>query len=445
MSDTSAPCPTAATSAANTPPAPLALAAPACGLLDRLARRAVLARLRPLAHGRLTIIDCDGTVHEFGAITMQCPLNATVRVRAPRFWSDNAFAGTIGAGESYRDSCWDCDDLTSLVRILVRDRGFAAGLESGLARLSAPIFRLVHAWNRNSRRGSRANITAHYDLGNDFFALWLDPTMMYSCAYFPHPAATLEEAAVAKLDRICAQLELKPGEHLLEIGGGWGGFAIHAATRYGCRVTTTTISREQHDLIVQRVAAAGLTGRIEVRLQDYRDLTGTYDKLVSIEMIEAVGASFYGAFFAACARLLKVDGLMVLQSITIADQEFAAACRRVDFIQRHIFPGSCIPSLTALGTAMTAKSDLRVVGVHDITPHYARTLELWRRRFRDRLDAVHALGYSAAFTRLWEFYLCYCAGGFHERAIGTLQMVLARPGYRQADEHTLNRSPPAGS
>jgi cyclopropane-fatty-acyl-phospholipid synthase len=403
--------------------------------LDGLAARAVQARLAGLRDGRITIVEGDAR-HQYGASTARFPLDATIHVHDPRFWSEIAFGGSIGAGEAYMLGCWSTDDLTALVRILLRNREVLDGMETGLARLTAPMQKALHWLNRNTRAGSRRNIAAHYDLGNEFFALFLDPTMMYSCAIFERPDMTLEQAQIARLDRVCAKLDLKPTDHLLEIGTGWGGMAIHAARRYGCRVTTTTISREQYDLARERVAAAGLADRVTLLLEDYRDLRGRYDKLVSLEMIEAVGHQFFDTYFAKSGRLLKDDGLMLLQAITIADQRYESARRSVDFIRRHIFPGSTIPSITAMLASITGNTDMKLVDLEDIGPHYATTLRRWRENFLTNLDAVRALGYPERFIRMWEFYLCYCEGGFEERATGDVQMLLAKPG---------NRRPPAAA
>jgi len=289
----------------------------------------------------------------------------------------------------------------------------------------------VHAFRRNSRAGARRNIAAHYDLGNDFFRLFLDETMMYSAATFEHPRQSLYDAQVARLDLICQKLELKPTDHLLEIGSGWGGLALHAAQRFGCRVTTTTISREQWRLTRDRVAAAILGDRVDVLCMDYRDLTGTYDKIVSIEMIEAIGHQYYDTYFAKCSELLAPHGAMLLQAITIADQRYERARRSVDFIQRYIFPGSCIPSVAALSSSIARASDLRLFHLDDIGPHYATTLAHWRQNLRANLARVRSLGYGEEFIRMWEYYFCYCEGGFMERVIGDVQMLLVKPGNRR--------------
>lgn len=394
--------------------------------LTRLARWAVQSHLAELQHGEITVID-SGNHYTFGARSETCPLAVTVQVTDPRFYSDIAFGGSVGTGEAYMSGFWSCDDLPSLVRIITRNRAVLDSMEAGFARLTTPFRKLFHFFRRNSRSGSRHNIAAHYDLGNDFFALFLDETMTYSCGIFEQERSTLRNASVAKIDRICRKLQLSPGDHLLEIGTGWGAFALHAARQYGCRVTTTTISQEQYEYARQRVAEAGVDDRVTVLRQDYRDLQGQYDKLVSIEMIEAVGHAFYDTYFKCCSNLLKPNGMMLLQAIIIADQLYEQAKRSVDFIQRYIFPGSCIPSITALTQSLTHATDMRLFHMEDITPHYAETLRHWRERFVANLSRVRARGYSEEFIRMWEFYLCYCEGGFRERVIGDVQMLLTKP------------------
>ncbi len=397
--------------------------------LDGIAARAVHARLAGIEHGELVLHEA-GSEYRYGERTARCSLTATLRIHDARFYSDMAFGGSIGAGEAYMQGWWSVDDLTALVRILICNRSVLDGMEGGLARLTGPLQKALHWFNRNTREGSRRNIAAHYDLGNDFFRLFLDPTLMYSSAIFENAGMTLEEAQLARLERICRALELQSSDHLLEIGTGWGGMAMHAARHYGCRVTSTTISREQFDLARERIEQAGLSDRITVLLEDYRDLTGSYDKLVSIEMVEAVGHQFYDDYFGQCGRLLNDDGLMLLQAITIADQRYEQARRSVDFIQRYIFPGSTIPSVTAMLDSVTRSSDMRLVSLLDIGPHYATTLRLWRENFHRERDAVRALGYPESFLRMWEFYLCYCEGGFEERVISDAQLLFAKPGNR---------------
>ena len=401
--------------------------------LEALARRVVRARLESLRNGQIVISE-NGRHETFGAVTDALPLTAHITVHSPRFYSDIAFGGAVGAGESYIHGCWSCEELTTLIRILVRNRDVLLDMDSGTARLTRPLQKLFHRLNRNTRTGSRRNIAAHYDLGNDFYSLWLDERMMYSSAIFEHADTSLEAASVAKLDRICRKLKLSPGDHVLEIGTGWGGFAIYAAENYGCRVTTTTISKEQHDYAKAAIAEAGLEDRITLLRSDYRDLDGQFDKLVSIEMIEAVGHEFHDTFFRKCCDLLKKDGLMLLQAITIADQHYERARTTVDFIKRYIFPGGCLTSVTAMSETLTRVTDMRVIDLDDIGPHYAATLRHWHQRFCNSLDQVRGMGFSEEFIRMWHYYLCYCEGGFLERAIGNVQMLMMRPDARPASQ-----------
>lgn len=398
------------------------------GLMDGWAKNLLHQRLAGLESGEIVLV--DGGTQRFGQAGADFPVSVRIEVERPEFYGDTVFGGSLGAAEAYLAGAWRCSDLVGLVRILVRNRAVLDGLDGGLALAAAPLRKLAHAVNRNTRSGSRRNIAAHYDLGNEFFKLFLDDTLMYSCALFERPGMSLREASIAKLDRVCQKLGLKPGDEVLEIGTGWGGFALHAARHYGCQVTTTTISDNQYQLAAERIAAAGLGGNIRLLKQDYRDLEGRYDKLVSIEMIEAVGYAYYEAFFRQCAHLLKPDGLMLLQAITINDREYLRARDEVDFIKRYVFPGSCIPSVTALLDAAARGSDLQLVGLDDIGPHYAATLRHWREAFLANLDAVRAQGYAESFIRLWEFYLAYCEGGFEERALGDVHMLMAKPLYR---------------
>lgn len=398
--------------------------------LQRFARRQLVSRMARLEHGALEVHDGEGMLR-FGNDQQGARLRARIEVLHPQFWADAVFGGTTGAGEAFIHGLWKCDDLTSLVRMMVANRHVLEEVDGAATRLAALGQRIGHWLNRNSRAGSRRNISAHYDLGNDFFALFLDPTMNYSCGIFETPDATMEQASVAKMDAACRKLDLQPGDHLLEIGTGWGGLAIHAAGRYGCRVTTTTISREQHALAAQRIRDAGLEDRIELLLCDYRDLEGQYDKLVSIEMIEAVGHQFLDTYFRACSRLLKPDGLMLLQAITIRDEHYEQALKSVDFIQRFVFPGGFLPSVSAMTASMARSTDLQALHLQDIGLHYATTLNRWRERFFANIEAVRAMGYSDSFIRLWEFYLCYCEGAFLERNTGTVQLLLGKPRNRR--------------
>jgi len=397
------------------------------GALASLGRRLLFAQLEKLADGEIRVIDAQSE-RRFGRVTARCSFAVTLRVLDPQFYADAAFGGTVGAGEAYINGHWQCSDLTGLVRIMVINRDLMNDLEGGLAGLvSAPFLKLFHWINRNSRSGSARNIAAHYDLGNAFFELMLDDTMAYSCGIFANEGTTLREASVAKFDAVCRKLSLQPSDHLLEIGTGWGGLAVHAASNYGCRVTTTTISREQYEGARERVARAGLGDRVTLLLKDYRDLEGQYDKLVSIEMVEAVGHKFLDTYFRTCSRLITPSGAMLLQAITLRDQLYETALRNVDFIQRFIFPGSFIPSIQALSASITRSSDLKISHLEDIGPHYATTLRLWRENFFAHLDQVRALGYPESFIRLWEYYLCYSEGGFAERQLGDVHMLLVKP------------------
>ena len=398
--------------------------------LDQTARKAVLSLLTKLKHGRITLIE-DNQPYSFGEESSTVSLKANISVHHSQFYGRILFGGSIGAAEAYMEGLWSADDLTMVMRILALNQKAFADMEKGLARLTAPLYKLYHSARKNTKLGSRQNILAHYDLGNDFYALFLDATMTYSCGIFENEQSSLEDASVAKYDRLCQKLQLKPGDRVMEIGTGWGGFAVHAAQNYGAHVTTTTISDEQHRYAAKRCRKAGLEDQISLLKKDYRDLRGEFDRLVSIEMIEAVGHHFYATFFQTCSRLLKDDGLMALQAITIGDQIFDRHKRSVDFIKRYIFPGSCIPSVTAINKAIVRATDLRLIHLEDITPHYAKTLREWRRRFFANVDKIREMGYPDTFIRMWEYYLCYCEGGFAERYIGDVQMLFAKPLYRQ--------------
>lgn len=398
--------------------------------LERLARRILLSRLQKLQYGQVVIRE-QGVTKAFGAVTPKCPLTAVICVEHPAFYSDVAFAGSIGAGEAYIQGHWSCVELRDLLRILLINRAVLEDIDSGLTTIMRPVRRFLHWLNRNTRGGSRRNIAAHYDLGNDFYALWLDSRMMYSCAYYDSADTTLEVASAAKLERICRKLELSKDDAVLEIGTGWGGFAIYAAQNYGCQVTTTTISAEQFELAKERVAAAGMEDKITLLFDDYRDLEGKFDKLVSIEMIEAVGHQFHDEFFKKCCALLRPDGQMLLQAITIADQQYESYKRDVDFIRQYIFPGGCLTSVTDMTRVMSESTDMRVLHIEDIGPHYARTLSDWQERFIAAIEAVRKHGYSEAFIRMWQYYLCYCESAFVERATGTVQMLVMRPDARR--------------
>ena len=396
------------------------------GLLSSLAKDIVIKRLRLLKEGCLILNDGDENYY-FGDESSDFNVSATIDVKDNNFYSMLAFGGSIGAGESYIVGDWTSDNLTNVVRIMVRNMELLDGIEGGIASLVNPFRKLLHWFNRNTLEGSRKNIAAHYDLGNDFFELFLDPTMMYSCGIFETKQSTMEQASEAKLKRICDKLQLSDRDHVVEIGTGWGGFAIYAASNYGCKVTTTTISRNQYEWARQRVAEEGLEDKITLLFEDYRDLKGQYDKLVSIEMIEAVGHRYYDTFFKKCSELLKPQGVMLIQAITIADQRYEQAKKSVDFIQSYIFPGSCIPSNTALLNSTTKASDLRLFHLEDFGPHYATTLRLWREQLFANRSQVLQRGYDDNLMRMWDFYLCYCEGGFEERAISDVHMIFTKP------------------
>lgn len=390
------------------------------GFVDRLARSLVMRQLSGLQGGEITIAD-EGEVCRLGLIG---DLHATVQVHNPRFYRQSLLGGSLGAANSYVRGYWDCSNLTDLFRLFVRNKVAAQSLDSGWSRLTRLIHRIVHRWHANSRAGSRRNISAHYDLGNDFFQLWLDDTWAYSCGIFSSPETTLREASIEKFDRVCRKLELSPSDHLLEIGTGWGGLAIHAAERYGCRVTTTTISKQQFDLASRRVEAAGLAGRITLLLQDYRELTGRFDKLASIEMIEAVGHQYVDTYFRKCGELLKPDGSMVLQAIVMPERRYEEYLHSVDFIRRYVFPGGCLPTVATILESVGRASQMRLVHAEDFGPHYAETLRRWNKAFHERLTDVRRLGYSDELIRLWDYYLSYCEAAFEERYIGVVQIHL---------------------
>lgn len=393
------------------------------GFVDRQARRLVMKRLESLQQGHVRLTEGDES-WDFGDIAER---PVTLCVNHSRFYRDAVLGGTLSVAEAYLRGDWDCDDLTSLFRTMIRNETVTTQWDRGFARLQRVFHQVYHRRHANTRDGSRRNIAAHYDLGNDFFRLMLDDTMAYSSGIFPGPHSGLQDSSVEKIDRACRKLDLQPHDHLLEIGTGWGGLAVHAAQNYGCRVTTTTISQQQYEVAQQRIAAAGLSDRVTLLLQDYRDLDGQYDKLVSIEMIEAVGYRFFDDYFRQCSRLLKPDGTFVLQAITMPEQRYDEYLSTVDFIQRYVFPGGCLPSQGAMLKSVARATDFRCVHLEDFGPHYARTLREWRKRFHERLPEVRQLGYDERFVRLWDYYLCYCEAAFEERCTGVVQVQFDKP------------------
>lgn len=394
-----------------------------------IAKQLLFKTLQGLEIGCLRIHE-QGELFEFGQAHEQTELVADIFVHDAHFYSDVIFGGSVGAGEAYMSSYWSTPNLTQVMRLFVRNMDSLDRLDNSQSIIGHWLLKVFHWFNRNTKEGSRKNISAHYDLGNDFFKLFLDETMMYSSAIYPAPESSLSVAAVHKLQRVCEKLQLTEQDHLLEIGTGWGGMAIYAAQHYGCRVTTTTISKEQREYALARVAAAGLSDKITVLFDDYRDLRGQFTKLVSIEMIEAVGRDHYAQYFSTCARLLAPNGLMLIQAITIQDQRYERAQKAVDFIQRYIFPGGSLPSISVVSDFVKRKTDMNILHIEDIGEHYAQTLKHWREIFLQKLDEVRAQGFDERFIRMWEFYLCYCEGGFRERSIGTAQIVFAKPDYR---------------
>ena len=395
----------------------------------RLARRRILQQLATLPAGRIVIEDIDGR-HTLGTGAARADLHAHVQVHDAAFYTALAAGGSTGAAESWVRGEWSSPDPVAVTRVLAANIELLNTLDDRGALLGRLAARALHALNANNRAGSRRNIRAHYDLGNALFEQFLDPTMMYSAAIWPSTNATLEEASRCKLERVCRMLELDSSDHLLEIGTGWGGLAEYASRERGCRVTTTTISREQAAYARARIARAGLGDRVTVLECDYRELDGRYDKLVSIEMIEAVGHRYLPRYFASCARLLAPDGLMLLQSILIPDQRYARALDNVDFIQRYIFPGGFLPSIGEIVRQAGRVTDLQLIDTLDMTHDYALTVAAWRQRFNAARGRIRELGYDEDFLRLWDWYFAYCEGGFRERAIATAQFVFARPAYR---------------
>jgi cyclopropane-fatty-acyl-phospholipid synthase len=404
------------------------------GFSDRMAQKVVHKLFASLTAGRLLVQE-GGEVLEYGEARDSATLVAHIHIKHPAVYRQLLLNGSIGAGEAYMNGLWDSSDLVQVVRLFVLNMEVINDMEKQSSWLNRQASRITqNLLRRNSKTGAKSNIREHYDLSNEFFALFLDPSMMYSAAIFPSQTTTLEEASLYKIHHICERLQLQPGDHLLEIGTGWGGLAIYAAQHFGCQVTTTTISDAQYEMACERVREAGLEQQITLLKQDYRELTGHYDKLVSVEMIEAVGHRYYQEYFQKCNSLLKPEGLMLIQAITIADQRYESAKNAMDFIQKYIFPGGALPSVSVIARHVCDDTDMQIVGLEDITADYARTLEAWRDRFLHRIDDVKALGFDDVFIRMWEFYLAYCEGGFIERVIGTSQIVMAKPHCRQLSQ-----------
>lgn len=362
-------------------------------------------------------------------------LSVRLKIADAAFYRRTLLGGTIGAAESYIDGDWGTDNLTDLIRILIRNMDDVSKMERTWSRARKWLHRMRHLRRKNSIGGSRKNIQQHYDLGNDFYSLFLDPTMNYSAGIFnqqtaaqnfPHSQSPMHSASLVKMDRICQKLQLHADDHVVEIGTGWGGLAIHMAKHYGCQVTTTTISQQQYDFAVQAIVSEGLEDRITVLLKDYRDLEGTFDKLVSVEMIEAVGHQFLDTYFSKCNALLKPQGTMLIQAILIGQQHYRSYRKGVDFIRAYVFPGGCLPSAVTIAQSVGRVTTMRMLDFEDMTQHYADTLMHWRNSFMQRLEEVRALGFDEYFIRLWHFYLCYCEAAFAERRCQSVQVMFAQ-------------------
>jgi cyclopropane-fatty-acyl-phospholipid synthase len=395
--------------------------------LDKFARHTLISLLANIEHGHLTLED-QGETTSFGEEKTE--LHAHISVTHNSFYRQVLFGGSIGAGEAYMYKTWWSPDLVQVIRLMALNMKVLQRLDSKWSSLFNFICKMAHRLRPNTLKKARENISAHYDIGNDFFSLFLDKSMLYSAAIYPSQEATLEEASTNKMAHICERLKLTETEHLLEIGTGWGGMAIFAAKKTGCRVTSVTISEEQFAYAAAWVKREKLESKVTILLQDYRLIKGKFDKLLSIEMIEAVGHQFYREYFSRCSSLLKPNGLMLIQAITIQDQRFDYARRNTDFIQQYIFPGGCLPSNTIISKHISQHTDMQMVGLEDITEHYARTLSDWRNAFFKNIEKVKRQGFDDVFLRMWEFYLCYCEGGFRERAISTVQILAAKPDTR---------------
>ena len=384
----------------------------------------LLKKLKGIKFGRLTIVDGPST---FIYGDKDSEFQVTITVTSQEFYVFLGSGGTLGAAEAYTAGYWFADNLVSLVQIIIKNKKTMENLESGLARLANPFNKIIHKRRQNSIEGSKKNILAHYDLSNDFYRLWLDSTMTYSCGVFLNDDSSMKEASIEKLDRFCRKLKLTKDDKVLEIGTGWGSFALHAARNYGCHVTTTTISDKQFSYVSDLISKESLWSQISLLNRDYRDLEGSFDKIVSIEMIEAVGPQHVSGFFDKVSSLLRPSGLMALQGITYNDPDFEAYKNSVDFIRKYIFPGGCLVSVSQIKESIKAKTDLTLVDMEDITQHYARTIKHWRKEFIKSLPEIRSLGFSESFIRIWEFYFVYCEAGFLENTIGDFQFIFAKP------------------
>ncbi|OUW62655.1 MAG: hypothetical protein CBD58_01550 [bacterium TMED198] len=394
------------------------------GFLSKVFKKTIIKKFKNIEIGHITLVDKD-EVYTFGDSSSS--MKAKVEVLSSDFYVMLGSGGSLGVAEAYAASTWRSDDLVMLIRIVIKNTSLMNQLESVWARLLEPLNSFLHWRRKNSLSGSKENILAHYDLSNDFYRLWLDRTMTYSCGIFNDKSSSMEDASIEKLDRICRKLNISPEDSILEIGTGWGSFSIHAAKKYGCSVTTTTISDAQYKFALQRIKDEGLTDKVRLLKEDYRKLSGKFNKVVSIEMIEAVGHEFVPLYFKKVSSLLKNDGLFAMQGITYNDQNFDVYKKSVDFIKKYIFPGSCLISIAQVAETIKTDTDLSLVDLEDITVHYARTLKAWRLKFLKELDKVKKIGFSNEFINIWEFYFVYCEAGFLERNIGDYQFVFSKP------------------
>ena len=388
-------------------------------------KKIVFNQLHKITKGSLTLKDASSS-YTFGD-QKNIKLHAEIIIHNPRFYRFVVFGGSIGCSEAYMSDYWSSPNLTNVIRLFAINPQLTDELESKFNILLKPFFRVIHRLNKNSQRNSKRNISAHYDLSNNFFKLFLDESMMYSSAIFKTRNQTLKAASLNKLDIICQKLNLKPTDHVVEIGSGWGGFAIFAAENYGCKVTTTTISQHQFRYTKDLINKKKLGKKITLLFEDYRNLEGKYDKLVSIEMIEAVGHHYYHEYFKKINTLLKPNGIALIQAITIRDQRYSQALQNVDFIQKYIFPGSCIPSIEIIQKNLTRETDMIISDLENINHHYAKTLNLWKKAFNKNQNKIIKLGFDERFIRMWNFYFSYCEGGFAERAINDFHILMSKP------------------
>ena len=396
-------------------------------LLSAVFKKIILKKFKNLQFGYIHLTDGDES-YSYGDNSSE--MKVEMEILSSEFYVFLGSGGLLGVTEAYTAGYWRADDIVTLIRLIIKNSKVMEKLDSGWAKLIRPLNTYIHRKRQNTLSGSKENILAHYDLSNDFYKLWLDETMTYSCGVFENDKSTLKEASIEKLDRICRKLDLKPNDNILEIGTGWGSFAIHAAKKYGCHITTTTISDAQYEYAKQRIIDEGLEGKIKLLNQDYRNLSGTFDKIISIEMIEAVGHEYVELFFEKISKLLKKNGLFALQGITFNDHKFDEYKNSVDFIKKYIFPGSCLISISQITNAIKNRTDLEVVNLEDISKHYSKTLYEWRKNFMNVLPEVKSLGFSNAFINMWEFYFIYCEAGFIERNIGDYQVIFAKSGVR---------------